>query len=364
MASKEKKSGFSARVAAAQRVASEMPQKIELIPISIIDPDPDQPRMTFHQMDGVVAADAQASLENLARDIREQGVLEPITVRETSGGRYMIIFGERRWRASIMAEKAEIITIVRNDLSLFQIRAAQLSENVQREDPSDLDIARFVRKMLQDFPEMQRKDLAQVFNARESQITRYLAMLDDSWSDYIKEGLIVEASVLELFRHRRLTEESRLALVREARKNKKRITAPAIRAALDQDRQSRVSVSPSAPPRDPATMLSGLNVILAGSQAGDTYKRAPVEVFDVTGLSGSVGANATAAENFDVRMTLSELLHLIKVASKAGVSIDNNTVSIRLSDSDVRALLQKMGRRIPERFMQYPMALLEALTAG
>ena len=68
----------------------------KIIPIDRIEPNPEQPRHEF------------GDLTELTESIREKGVLEPLLVKPTGNGRYMIIAGERRWRASNLAGLAEV----------------------------------------------------------------------------------------------------------------------------------------------------------------------------------------------------------------------------------------------------------------
>lgn len=110
----------------AERVA------VRHIPIAAIAPNPDQPRKSF----------LTTELEELANSIREKGVLQPILVRSVTGkpNQYEIIAGERRWRASKLAEMAEIPALVKN---LDENSAAEIAliENVQRSDLNAIEEA-------------------------------------------------------------------------------------------------------------------------------------------------------------------------------------------------------------------------------
>ena len=91
---------------------------IQEIPIGDLDPNPDQPRQTFHE----------ESILQLADSIREQGVLQPLLVVATANGRYRIIAGERRYRASRQAGLETIPCIVR-DLDIVHQMEISLIEN-------------------------------------------------------------------------------------------------------------------------------------------------------------------------------------------------------------------------------------------
>ncbi len=116
-------------------LSSKAPNSIRELPIGKIVPNPEQPRMTFHE----------ETIQELAASIREHGVLQPILVRP-AGDEFQIIAGERRWRASKVAGKETIPAIVErfDDATALEIA---LIENLQREDLSPLDEAIIYKKM-------------------------------------------------------------------------------------------------------------------------------------------------------------------------------------------------------------------------
>src|SRR6266566_8792692 len=116
-------------------LASKSPNSIKELPVGKVVPNPEQPRMTFHE----------ETLQELAASIREHGVLQPILVRP-AGDDFQIIAGERRWRASKLAGKETIPAIVErfDDATALEIA---LIENLQREDLSPLDEAVIYKKM-------------------------------------------------------------------------------------------------------------------------------------------------------------------------------------------------------------------------
>jgi len=116
-------------------LASRGPNSIKELPVEKVVPNPEQPRMTFHE----------ETLQELAASIREHGVLQPILVRP-AGDDFQIIAGERRWRASKLAGKETIPAIVErfDDATALEIA---LIENLQREDLSPLDEAIIYKKM-------------------------------------------------------------------------------------------------------------------------------------------------------------------------------------------------------------------------
>jgi ParB/RepB/Spo0J family partition protein len=105
----------------------------KLIALDFIEPNPKQPRKDFNQL----------ALEELAASIKERGILQPIRVRPYNG-KYQIVAGERRWRASKLAGLEHIPAIVEN-ISDAQSKVDSLIENLQREDLNDIERAEGIR---------------------------------------------------------------------------------------------------------------------------------------------------------------------------------------------------------------------------
>jgi ParB family chromosome partitioning protein len=134
------------------------------IEISRIIPDPDQPRRVFDE----------DKLESLADSIAEQGVLQPITVQPANAdGRHLIIMGERRWRAAQLAELTDIPAIIREPTD--ELRAIQLTENVQRADLTTMEIAQAVEQMRKDG--RKRPEIARALGWNEAEVSRFAAIL-------------------------------------------------------------------------------------------------------------------------------------------------------------------------------------------
>jgi ParB family chromosome partitioning protein len=139
---------------------------INLLKISLVDPKSDQPRKYFDK----------ESLEELADSIRENGLLQPILVREYGEGRYQIIAGERRFRASKLAGLTEIPAIIldRDNKSVAQIA---LIENIQREDLNPLEEA-MAYKSLKDEYDMTQEELSERIGKSRSAIANSIRLLD------------------------------------------------------------------------------------------------------------------------------------------------------------------------------------------
>jgi ParB family chromosome partitioning protein len=110
-------------------LAPQPADQILRIGIDLIDPNPYQPRRVFHS----------ERLQELAQSIRQDGLIQPIVVRQ-SGPRYTLIVGERRWRAARLAGLAEIPAVVQ-EIPADRLLEVTLIENIQREDLNPIETA-------------------------------------------------------------------------------------------------------------------------------------------------------------------------------------------------------------------------------
>jgi ParB family chromosome partitioning protein len=117
-------------------LAARTPTTVRDVPIKKVQPNPNQPRITWHE----------ETIRELAASIREHGVLQPVLVRPAQDGRYQLIAGERRWRAARQAGLSSVPAIIEqiDDETALEIA---LIENLQREDLSPLDEAVIYKKM-------------------------------------------------------------------------------------------------------------------------------------------------------------------------------------------------------------------------
>ena len=140
--------------------------KISEIKLSMIDPKSDQPRKYFDK----------AALEELAASIAENGLLQPILVREYANGRYQIIAGERRFRASKIAGLSEIPAIVleRDDRKVAEIA---LIENIQREDLNPVEEAMAYRALIKEY-DLTQEELSEKVGKSRSAIANTMRLLD------------------------------------------------------------------------------------------------------------------------------------------------------------------------------------------
>lgn len=139
--------------------------QINEIPLDSIVANPNQPRKTF---------DAEA-LEELAASIKELGVVQPVTLREISEGRYQIISGERRCRASRMAGLTSIPAYIKtaDDEALMEMA---LVENIQREDLNAIEIALSYQRLIDEYKFTQER-LGEKVGKKRATVTNYLRLL-------------------------------------------------------------------------------------------------------------------------------------------------------------------------------------------
>ena len=140
--------------------------KISKIKLSMIDPKSDQPRKYFDK----------EALEELAASISENGLLQPILVREYADSRYQIIAGERRFRASKLAGLSEIPAIVldRDDRKVAEIA---LIENIQREDLNPVEEAMAFRALIKEY-DLTQEELSEKVGKSRSAIANTMRLLD------------------------------------------------------------------------------------------------------------------------------------------------------------------------------------------
>ena len=151
--------------------------EVRMLPIRLIDPNRDQPRRAFDE----------EALKELAASIKAVGVIQPIIVK-AEGDRYTIIAGERRYRASRMAELDEIPAIVRDWDEQKRLEAA-LIENLQRDDLNPVEEAMGVRRLMDEAGLTQEKAAERLGKSRPA-IANLLRLLTlpESVLALLKEG--------------------------------------------------------------------------------------------------------------------------------------------------------------------------------
>ena len=135
------------------------------IALSKIEPNPNQPRKVF---DG-------ETIEELAASIRSFGLIQPITLKETGIDKYMIICGERRYRAALKAGLEYIPAYIKTDADENMMEMALL-ENIQREDLNAIEIALAYQKLLDNSGRTQEQ-LSERVGKKRTTISNYLRLL-------------------------------------------------------------------------------------------------------------------------------------------------------------------------------------------
>lgn len=136
-----------------------------LLPVAQIEPHPDQPRRHFDE----------TALDELAASIAARGVIQPVVVRPLGAGRYQLVAGERRWRASQRARVHEIPAIVRQ-LDEREVTALALIENLQREDLNPIEEARAYQK-LAERDGLTQQEIARFVDKSRSHVANIMRLL-------------------------------------------------------------------------------------------------------------------------------------------------------------------------------------------
>ncbi|KGL55479.1 chromosome partitioning protein ParB [Porphyromonas gulae] len=138
---------------------------ISEVAISDIYPNPDQPRRTFEE----------ESLKELAASLRSIGLVQPITLLKKSTGDYMIISGERRWRAARMAGMTTLPAYIKTEEDEHVMEMA-LIENIQREDLNAIEISLAYQKLIETY-DLTQEELSTRVGKKRTTISNYLRLL-------------------------------------------------------------------------------------------------------------------------------------------------------------------------------------------
>ena len=154
---------------------------VSTLPLREIEPDPEQPRKHFDQ----------DALNQLAASITENGLLQPIAVRPKKlGTGYIIIAGERRWRACRMAGLDEVPVIIK-EVTDEQAAALALIENLQREDLDPIEVAQGCRQLIEKYGLTQEVAAKRLGKSRSAVAnTMRLLTLPDSVQKQVRKGEI------------------------------------------------------------------------------------------------------------------------------------------------------------------------------
>lgn len=153
-----------------------------LIPLNEIKNDNNQPRKAFDS----------DKIAELTESIKTHGIIQPLILRKSEDGLYIIVAGERRWRAAKLAGLKEVPAIVM-DLSEKDVLEISLIENIQRQDLNPIEEALAYKKLLNEF-KLTQEDLSKRIGKSRTAITNTMRLmnLDSRVQQYIIEGIISE----------------------------------------------------------------------------------------------------------------------------------------------------------------------------
>lgn len=156
-------------------------KNINLIPINLIKPNEKQPRKNF---------DIE-KIEQLAESIKEHGVVQPIVLKKEENI-YIIIAGERRWRAAKAAGIKELPAVIM-DISDKEILEISLIENIQREDLNPIEEAVAYKRLIEEFS-LTQEELSKRVGKSRTAVTNCLRLLnlDSRVQEYLIEGILSE----------------------------------------------------------------------------------------------------------------------------------------------------------------------------
>ena len=151
------------------------------IDLDLIVENPYQPRKNFDE----------TALRELSESIKRHGLIQPIIVIEKDGG-YMLIAGERRFRATKMLGESKIKAIVA-DIESQSLRELALIENIQREDLNPIELANSYKELIDEY-KITQDGLANIIHKSRVQITNTMRLLSLSamTQEYIKEGKLTQ----------------------------------------------------------------------------------------------------------------------------------------------------------------------------
>ena len=152
------------------------------IDIKLIEMNPDQPRKVFNE----------EQIKGLAESIKENGLINPITLRE-KGGKFQIISGERRFRAFKFLERNKVPALVLKNIADSKMLELTLVENIQREDLNAIEIAKSYKKLIYDL-NIKQEELANRVGKSRSAVSNSMRILDlsENIQNMILQGKLTE----------------------------------------------------------------------------------------------------------------------------------------------------------------------------
>ena len=152
---------------------------LAMIPIDQISPNPYQPRKAFNE----------ASIEELARSVRQHGIVQPLVVTKTGDNKYRLIAGERRFRAAQRAGLSRIPVVVKETMTDSDVLQVALIENIQREDLNPIEEAYAYHQLHEDFS-LTQEEISKRVGKERSTVANFLRLikLPDSVKKLLASG--------------------------------------------------------------------------------------------------------------------------------------------------------------------------------
>jgi ParB family chromosome partitioning protein len=136
------------------------------VPIEQIAPNPYQPRKTFND----------ASIEDLARSVREHGIIQPLVVTKTGDNKYRLIAGERRFRAAQKAGLATVPVVIKETMADSDVLQVALIENIQREDLNPIEEAYAYHQLHEEFG-LTQEEISKRVGKERSTVANFLRLM-------------------------------------------------------------------------------------------------------------------------------------------------------------------------------------------
>jgi ParB family transcriptional regulator, chromosome partitioning protein len=152
--------------APAAQPAEAVPSGAGMVPIEQISPNPYQPRRTFND----------ASIEELARSVREHGIIQPLVVTRTGDNKYRLIAGERRFRAAQKAGLKVVPVVVKETMTDSDVLQVALIENIQREDLNPIEEAYAYHQLHEEFG-LTQEEISKRVGKERSTVANFLRLL-------------------------------------------------------------------------------------------------------------------------------------------------------------------------------------------
>ena len=331
--------------------------KVTRVALSRLLEDPAQPRRDI----------TEAEIRELADSIKEHGVLQPIIVRNASDG-YVVVAGHRRVLAAKRGGLESIDAIVRDDPAVREDArrfGLQVVENLQREQLSDLDLARAVGRMVDEFG-MQRQAVAKMLSRSPATVTRLLDLLKAQWSEFMPA---VGPSVSAIAQIRTMEEKTRRAVLKRHLDTGETFNSNELLKIREYAK--KVPVTPALIPKILGARAADIKAAAASAVAEKAARsKSTSNPFAVANLDDDEAtvARLFRRENFEGRpLALPPAKALgAAVARAVGTGTVNRVElpALTLSDARARDVLQALGGSRDVPGWQLTAALINALVKG